>query len=36
MIQIRRPRQSVWGELTAGKIFGDIAKFLITYEGIDQ
>lgn len=36
VIQIRRPRQSVWGELTAGKIFGDIAKFLIMYEGIEK
>jgi len=36
VIQIRRPRQSVRGELTAGKIFGDIAKFLILYEGIDK
>lgn len=36
VIQIRRPRQSVWWELTAGKIFGDIAKFLIMYEGIDK
>ncbi len=36
VIQIRRPRQSVWWELTAGKIFGDIAKFLIMYEGIEK
>lgn len=36
VVQIRRPRQSVWWELTAGKIFGDIAKFLILYEGIEK
>lgn len=36
VIQIRRPRQSVWWELTAGKIFGDIAKFMIMYEWIDK
>ena len=36
VIQIRRPRASVWWELTAGKIFWDIAKFLIMYEWIEK
>ena len=36
IVQIRRPRQSVWWELTAGKIFGDIAKMLILYEWIED
>ena len=34
IVQVRRPRQSVWWELTAGKIYGEIAKFIISYEGI--
>ncbi|MDD3263036.1 MAG: penicillin-binding protein 2 [Candidatus Absconditabacteria bacterium] len=31
IIQIRRPRSSIWGGQTAGKVFGDIAKFLVNY-----
>ncbi len=34
VVQIRRPRKSVRWELTAGKIFGDIAKYIISYEWI--
>lgn len=36
VIQIRRPRQSLRWELTAGRIFADIAKFVIMYEGIQK
>ncbi len=31
VIQIRRPRSSIWWWQTAGKVFWDIAKFLINY-----
>lgn len=31
IIQIRRPRSSIWWWQTAGKIFGEIAKFLVNY-----
>jgi len=31
IIQIRRPRSSLWWWQTAGKVFGEIAKFLINY-----
>lgn len=34
VIQIRRPRKSLRWELTAGKIFWDIAKYIISYEWI--
>lgn len=36
IIQIRRPRQSLRWELTAGKVFWDIAKFIISYEWIEN
>ncbi|HMY80587.1 MAG TPA: penicillin-binding protein 2 [Candidatus Absconditabacterales bacterium] len=36
VIQVRRPRTSQRGELTAGKIYGELAKFLIEYEGIEK
>lgn len=36
IIQIRRPRTVEWWENTAGKIYGDIAKFLIQYDAIDR
>lgn len=36
VIQIRRPRKSLRWELTAGKIFWDIAKFIISYDGLDS
>ena len=29
VIQIRRPRTNQYGEYTAGRLFGDLAKFLI-------
>lgn len=31
IIQIRRPRSSLWWGQTAGKVFGEIAKFLVNY-----
>lgn len=31
IIQVRRPRSSIWWSQTASKIFGEIAKFLINY-----
>lgn len=35
IVQIRRPRSSLWWWQTAGKIFWDVAKFLISYSLID-
>lgn len=35
-IQIRRPRNSQWWLTTAGKMFNDIAKFIISYDGIKK
>ena len=36
VIQVRRPRTDERWENTAGKIYGDIAKFLIQYDTIDR
>jgi len=36
VIQIKRPRNSQWWVTTAGKIFTDIAKFIISYEWIKR
>ncbi len=35
IIQVRRPRYNLWWGETAGKIFWDVAKFLISYSLID-
>lgn len=36
VVQVRRPRSSQWGGQTAGRIFRDVASFMVTYELIDQ
>ncbi|HRX64037.1 MAG TPA: penicillin-binding protein 2 [Candidatus Absconditabacterales bacterium] len=36
VIQVRRPRTSYWGAQTAGKVFGDVSKFLIGYSLMDK
>lgn len=36
VIQVRRPRQSIWWGATAGKIFGDIATFIVNYSLIEK
>ncbi len=36
IIQVRRPRSNIWWWSTAGKIFGDIAKFILNYSLIDK
>ncbi len=36
VIQVRRPRQNQWWFATAGKIFWDLAKFIINYSLIEQ
>jgi len=36
VIQIRRPRNSVWWWLTAWKVFGEIARFLLSYSLIEN
>jgi cell division protein FtsI/penicillin-binding protein 2 len=36
VIQVRRPRSDVWWWFTAWKIFGDIAKFLLSYSLIEK
>lgn len=36
VVQVRRPRQNIWWGATAGKIFGDIANFIINYSLIEK
>ena len=36
IVQVRRPRQTLWWFETAGKIFKDVAKFLINYSLIEK
>lgn len=36
VIQVRRPRSNIWWWVTAGKIFGDIAKFILNYALIEK
>ncbi len=36
LVQVRRPRQNQWWFATAGKIFWDIAKFIINYSLIEK
>lgn len=36
IVQVRRPRQNIWWWATAGKIFGDIANFIINYSLIEK
>jgi cell division protein FtsI/penicillin-binding protein 2 len=36
VIQVRRPRENIWGGATAGKIFGDLAKFILSYSLIEK
>lgn len=36
IIQVRRPRTNQRWELTAGRIYGDLAKFLVEYEDIER
>jgi len=36
VVQVRRPRQNIWWWATAGKIFGDIAKFIVNYSLIEK
>ncbi len=36
IVQVRRPRQNQWWFATAGKIFWDIAKFIINYSLIEK
>jgi cell division protein FtsI/penicillin-binding protein 2 len=36
VVQVRRPRNSQWWWQTAGRIFKDVAQFLLTYGMIDS
>jgi cell division protein FtsI/penicillin-binding protein 2 len=36
VIQVRRPRSNIWWWFTAGQIFGDIARFLLSYSMIEE
>ncbi len=36
VVQVRRPRSNLWWDATAGKVFNQIAKFLINYELIER
>lgn len=36
VVQVRRPRSNQWWEATAGKLFQEIAKFLISYDLIEK
>ena len=36
VIQVRRPRSNIWWWFTAGKIFWDIAKFILSYSLIEK
>ncbi len=36
VVQVRRPRQNIWWWATAGKIFWEIAKFIINYSLIEK
>ncbi len=36
VVQVRRPRSNQWWEATAGKLFQQIAKFLISYDLIQR
>lgn len=36
VVQVRRPRQNQWWFATAGKIFGDVAKFIVNYSLIEK
>ncbi len=36
VIQVRRPRSNIWWWVTAGKIFWDIAKFILNYALIEK
>ena len=36
VIHVRRPRQNIWWWATAGKIFWDLAKFIINYSLIEK
>ena len=35
VIQVRRPRSSLWWGQTAGKVFRDVAAFLVNYSMVD-
>ncbi|MEI6426750.1 MAG: penicillin-binding protein 2, partial [Candidatus Absconditabacteria bacterium] len=36
VVQVRRPRSSIWGSATAAKIFGEVGKFLVNYSLISK
>jgi stage V sporulation protein D (sporulation-specific penicillin-binding protein) len=36
VVQVRRPRSSIWWWFTAWKVFGDVARFLIWYNLIEK
>ena len=36
VVQVRRPRQNIWWWATAGKIFWEVAKFIINYSLIEK
>ena len=36
VVQVRRPRQNIWWAATAGKIFWELAKFIINYALIEK
>lgn len=36
IVQVRRPRSSIWGSSTAAKIFGEVAQFLVNYSLISK
>ena len=36
VVQVRRPRQNLWWFATAGKIFGELANFIVNYSLIEK
>jgi cell division protein FtsI/penicillin-binding protein 2 len=36
VVQVRRPRSNIWWGSTAGKILGDISKFILSYSMIEK
>lgn len=36
VVQVRRPRSSIWWWTTAGKIFSEVAKFIVWYSFIEK
>jgi cell division protein FtsI/penicillin-binding protein 2 len=36
VVQVRRPRTNFWGAQTAGRIFSEVAEFLIGYSLVER